>query len=418
MEAIEGNAPATRQRQVRTPAAARGRPWRRWCARLVHAYLSRIERGYITLEGPGDTTVSFGDPAAGLRARVTVHDPRFYSRTIVGGDLGFAESYMDGDWDCDDLTTLIRIFAVNREALDDLTLATAIPRRLLNRLYHLSRRNTLAGNRRNIQDHYDLGNEFFRLFLDPSMTYSCAVFPTGTETLEEAQRLKIQTMIDKADIRPGDHVLEIGSGWGSLAIEAARQSACRITTLTLSDEQKRWVERRVAEAGLLDRISVQTTDYRQVDGAFDRIVSVEMLEAVGHENLETYFAACDRLLRPGGRAVIQVITIRDEQYAEYRQGCDFIQRYIFPGGHLPCWEALAEAVATGSGLAIDNVEDIGHHYARTLSEWRRAFNANADRVLELGFETSFLRKWNYYFSYCEAGFRSRMLGDLQFILTK
>ena len=412
MEAIEPTAgPAAGPRAGRRPA------WR-WGARLVHRYLARMRHGCIRLIGPDGTAMTFGDTADGRPVTLTVHDPRFFWRTIAGGDVGFGESYIDGDWSCDDLTGLIRIFARNREHMDDLNLASALPRRLLNRAYHLARRNTVAGNRRNIQDHYDLGNEFFRLFLDPSMTYSCAVFPTGRETLEQAQRLKLQAVIDKAEIHPGDHVLEIGSGWGSLAISAARQTGCRVTSLTLSDEQKRWVEDRVARAGLQDKISVQLRDFRQAEGTFDRIVSVEMLEAVGHDNLGPYFAACDRLLRPRGRVVVQVITIRDEYYDAYRKGCDFIQRHIFPGGHVPCWAALAESIAASSRLIVSNVEDIGHHYAHTLCEWRKALARNAEDARDLGFDDSFLRKWDYYFSYCEAGFQTRTLGDLQLVLTK
>jgi cyclopropane-fatty-acyl-phospholipid synthase len=390
----------------------------RWSARFVHGYLGRLRQGHITLEGHDGSEATFGDPGSTLRATLTVHNPRFYGRAVAGGDIGFAEAYMDGDWSCGDLTALLQILALNRSELDELTLASALPRRLMSRAYHLSRRNTLTGNRRNIQDHYDLGNEFFETFLDPTMTYSCAVYPSGTESLEQAQRLKNQAMIDKACLRPTDHVLEIGSGWGGLAIMAARQTGCRVTTVTLSDEQKSHVEARVAAEGLRDRIDVRLADYRQIDGRFDRIVSVEMLEAVGHENLPAYFAACDRLLRPGGRAAIQVITIRDDYYDAYRKGCDFIQRYIFPGGHLPCWNALSTAIARSPALAVDNVENIGHHYSRTLKEWSAALDTNAARVRQLGFDRSFLRKWHYYFSYCEAGFRTRLLGTLQLVLTK
>jgi len=417
MPAIERTAPAAGTRST-TNSLSTGTPWQRFSRHLVHDYLSRLQRGRVTLHERGVGTSVFGDEDSPLRSEVRVRDPRFFWRIVAGGDIGFAESYMDGDWDTDDLTTLIRIFADNRDALDDLSPATALPRRLLNRAYHWTRRNTLAGNQRNIQDHYDLGNEFFALFLDPTMTYSCAVFPRGDESLEQGQHLKIQALIDKVDARSGDHVLEIGSGWGSMAMALARQTGCRVTTVTLSDEQKRRVEERVAAAGLQDRIAVHLTDYRRIEGSFDRIVSVEMLEAVGHENLPRYFAACDALLRPGGRAVIQVITIRDEQYHQYRKGCDFIQRYIFPGGHLPCWRALREAVGAAPGLRIENVEDIGHHYAQTLALWRDAFRANAEQVLAMGFDRSFLRRWNYYFSYCEAGFRARMLGDLQLVLHK
>lgn len=392
-------------------------PLARASRRVVTGYLERLRHGCIELRLPDEATTTFGDGHASRRATLAVNHPRFFFRTLAGGDLGFAESYIDGDWDSDDLATLIEIFAANRAELDDLSPATALPRRLLNRAYHRTRRNTLAGNRRNIEDHYDLGNEFFALFLDPSMTYSCAVFPAGNESLAEAQQLKLETILDKCELRPGDRLLEIGSGWGSLALAAARRG-CRVTTLTLSEQQRRLVAERAAAAGLQRRIDVRVADYREIEGAFDRIVSVEMLEAVGHENLPRYFAACERLLRPGGRAVIQVITIRDELYDDYRRGCDFIQRHIFPGGHLPCWSALREAICAAPSLAIDNVEDIGHHYPGTLRAWATALQRNADRARQLGFDAAFLRKWNYYFRYCEAGFRARLLGDLQIVLSK
>jgi cyclopropane-fatty-acyl-phospholipid synthase len=419
MDAIERGARAAADTDVPIArAAAPGGPWARWARSFVQRYFERLTHGCVILYGPGSTRAIYGDPAADLRATLTVHDPRFFRRTVAGGDIGFAEAYMEGDWDCDDLTALIEIFAVNRDRLDDLSLATALPRRVINRAYHWTRRNTPAGNRRNVQDHYDLGNEFFRLFLDPTMTYSCALFPRGTETLEQGQRLKIDAVLEKAAIRPGDHLLEIGSGWGSLAIAAARRTGCHVTTLTLSEEQKRWVDRRVAADDLQDLVDVRIADYRTIEGTFDRIVSVEMLEAVGHDNLPVYFAACERLLRAGGRAVIQVITIRDERYDEYRKGCDFIQRYIFPGGHLPCWGALQAAIGAASHLRVDNVEDIGHHYPATLRAWRAALEDNAQQVRALGFDDAFLRKWNYYFSYCEAGFRNRTLGNLQLVLGK
>ncbi len=390
----------------------------RWGYRLVQNYLSGLRYGAITIQTAGQEAVTFGKADTGVHVVIYVHNPRFFWRTVRGGDIGFAESFIDNDWDTDDLPMLIRILAENRETLNNLQVATALPQRVLNRAYHLRRRNTLVGNRRNIQDHYDLGNDFFQLFLDTSMTYSCGLYPTGKESEDGSQRVKLNAVIDKAQLLPSDHLLEIGSGWGSLAIKAAERTGCRVTTITLSDKQQQYVEREVARAGLQDRVEVHLSDYRKINGSFDRIISIEMLEAVGHENLEIYFEICDRVLKPGGRAVLQVITIRDELYEEYRRGCDFIQRHIFPGGHLPCWSALASAISSSSTLIVDNIEDIGHNYARTLHGWQERFRANASEVRALGFDESFIRKWIYYFSYCEAGFRSRLLGNLQVVLCK
>jgi cyclopropane-fatty-acyl-phospholipid synthase len=283
---------------------------------------------------------------------------------------------------------------------------------------HLRRPNTVAGSRSNIGEHYDLGNDFYRLFLDSTMSYSGGIFVNEQDSLEDSQFAKMQAIIDMAGIGPDDHVLEIGCGWGGFALEAVRRTGCRVTGITISKEQFEWATRRVREEGLEDRISIQLTDYRHVQGSFSAIVSIEMLEAVGHRNLPLYFQTLDRLLAAGGRAVLQVITMPDQKYQAYRLGSDWIRKHVFPGGHLPSIGAMAQAMGARSRLNIKRMEDIGLDYARTLELWRLALMARSDEVMRLGFDQRFLRKWEYYFSYCEAGFRSRTVRNYQLLLSR
>lgn len=385
--------------------------------RVLGERLQALESGTLCVVFPNGTQAIYGRGVDAKPAELRIHSWRFFARVALGGDLGFAESYMRGEWTTGDLTRLIKLFADNPDAMDDSSAPATWPRRLLERALHWSRRNTQRGNRRNIEAHYDLGNEFFEVFLDPSMTYSCGIFEAGDDSLERAQRRKIATIIEKAEVRADHHVLEIGSGWGSLALTLAAETGCRVTTLTQSSRQLEHVRKLVRRAGLERRVDVQLCDYRNATGEYDRIVSIEMLEAVGHENLPTYFAMCQRLLRPGGRAVVQVITIEDHLYESYRKSSDFIRRYIFPGGHLPSPGALRDAIATTERLQIEAVEDIGAHYALTLRIWRENFLANADALADMGFDDRFRRTWDYYFCYCEAGFLGDMLGDLHLVLT-
>jgi len=385
--------------------------------RVLGKRLQALESGRLCVVFPNGTQAIYGRGVAARPVELRIHRWRFFARVAMGGDLGFAESYMRAEWTTDDLTRLIKLFADNRDAMGDSSASATWARRLLERALHWSRRNTQRGNRRNIEAHYDLGNEFFEVFLDPSMTYSCGIFEPGDKSLERAQRRKIATIIEKAEVRADHHVLEIGSGWGSLAITLAAETGCRVTTLTQSSRQLEHVRALVRKAGLEKHINVQLCDYRSATGEYDRIVSIEMLEAVGHENLPTYFATCQRLLRPGGRAVVQVITIEDHLYESYRKSSDFIRRYIFPGGHLPSAGALRAAIATTERLQIEAVEDIGAHYALTLRMWRENFLANAGALADMGFDDRFRRMWDYYFCYCEAGFLGDMLGDLHLVLT-
>ncbi len=384
----------------------------------VCGLLSRIRQGALTLRLPDGATRVFGDAQAASTATMSVHDYRFFRRLAFGADVGLGESYMAGEWDSPSVTDVLRVLIDNQEAIRGGSLMLAAAGRTLDSLRHFARENTLFGSRRNIREHYDLGNDFFRLFLDDSMTYSCAIYRSEAESLGDAQRNKLQAIIEKARIGADDHVLEIGCGWGSLALEAARRTGCRVTGITLSKEQHALARERAAEAGLQDRVSILLQDYRHVEGRFDRIVSVEMLEAVGHRYFGDFFRNCDRLLKPDGLAVIQTITVPDHRYDQYRKGCDWIQKHIFPGGHLPSLGALCNAMAGSSRFVVEHLEDIGIHYAQTLRDWRLRFEQNLDRVAALGLDRTFQRKWIYYLSFCEAAFDTRSLGDLQLVLTR
>lgn len=388
----------------------------RWCRDAVCAALARLHAGRLELTLPDRTVRAFGAESAPPR-RLTVHHWRFFTRA-AGGDIGLGESYMAGDWDTPDLPGLLALLIDHRDVLAEQRLPLARLGRFLNARRHRRRPNTLPGSRRNIREHYDLGNEFFQLFLDPSMTYSCALYEAPGQALADAQRAKLQAIIRKARIGPGEHVLEIGGGWGSFAIEAARSTGCRVTALTVSEAQHRLATERVAAAGLEGRVRIELCDYRRATGRYDRIVSIEMLEAVGHRYLGDFFAACDRLLAPDGLAVLQVITIPDQRYDDYRRGADFIRRHIFPGGHLPSLTALCQAMTVQSTLLVEAVDNIGPHYAPTLRAWRETLNANRERLHALGFDEPFRRKWEFYFAYCEAAFATRILNDLHLVLCR
>lgn len=385
-------------------------------ASLVLASLEKIRNGRLTMTLPDGTHRVFGDPDSPVRAGIRVKRAGFFRRVLMWGDVGFGEAYQAGDFETDDLTALIRLFIENGEAMEAENSRFALWGRIRNRVRHVLNRNTPAGSRRNIYAHYDLGNEFFRLFLDSTMMYSCARFEDG-DTLESAQLRKVNSVLDKAGVAAGDHILEIGSGWGTLAAEAVKRGA-RVTTLTISEKQFEHCRARFVREGIADRAEVRFCDYRLAEGRYDKIVSIEMIEAVGHEFLGTFFAACDRLLKPDGLVVIQGITIPDQRYEAYRRGCDWIQKHVFPGALLPSLTAMCDALTRNTSLVVEDVENIGIHYARTLREWRRALLAQSERVKAQGFDDAFLRTWDYYFSYCEAGFVTRTLGDVQLVLTR
>ena len=393
-------------------------PLERLGRRVLSRFFAQLDHGGLTLTTPEGEQLVFGDPHGQPQVAMTTHRHRFWQRAMLAADIGFGESYTDGDWDSPDLVALLSLLSLREEAVNDRRLWPALAGRTVNFLRHLRRDNTPEGSRRNISAHYDLGNDFYRLFLDPTMCYSSGLFLDPAESLETAQRNKIHAILDRAGIGPDDHVLEIGCGWGGFALEAVRRTGCHLTAVTVSREQQAWVERLVREAGLEAQIEVQLTDYRHVQGRFTRIVSIEMIEAVGHRHLGRYFQALDRLLAPGGRIVLQAITMPDQKYRAYRLGSDWIRKHIFPGGHLPSLGAITAAMAATTRLNLVGLEDIGAHYVPTLTLWREALLARKQEVLALGFDETFLRRWTYYFSYCEAGFRNRLVRNHHLVLAR
>ncbi|HTA17211.1 MAG TPA: cyclopropane-fatty-acyl-phospholipid synthase family protein, partial [bacterium] len=358
----------------------------------------------------------------GPSAEMIVGNWTFFRRLLLSGDIGLGESYQEGEWNSPDLRSVIRVFGANLDLADDRNLALSLAGRALNRLGHLLRRNTRSGSRRNIAAHYDLSNDLYAKFLDETWMYSSAVFQDhgdyDQEPMAEAQRRKARRLLEPLRLKPGQHLLEIGCGWGELAVIAARDYGVRVTGITLSREQLKLARERALDAGLAGRVNLEFLDYRDLTGRFDAVVSCEMLEAVGHENLPGYFKAVDKALKPGGRASIQVITLPDHRYEAYRRGTDWIQKHIFPGAVCPSLAAITAAMAKGSRLTVERSEDIGGHYALTLRRWRRAFLAQAESIKGLGFDEKFLRTWDYYFSYCEAGFAGRLLGNQQLVLRR
>lgn len=390
---------------------------------LCERYLLGWRHERLALSAPDGTRNVFGQ--RGRIHELRIHDWRVFVDLALGGDLGFAEAFMEGRWSTDEgrhgagLTALLTAFVDNREALGDLNLASAVLGRLQARLYHASRRNTRRGARKNIAEHYDLGNDLFERFLDPSMTYSCALWHDPSESLEQAQLNKLDRMIALARIEPHHRVLEIGTGWGSMAIRIARTVGCHVTTVTLSEAQAAFARERVARAGLSELVEIRLMDYRQLapERPFDRVVSVEMLEAIGHQQLPVFFKKLDGLLAPNGIASLQVITMPEERYDAYLRRPDFIQRHVFPGSTCPSLAAITEAMKR-SRLTLESVDNIGPHYARTLAEWRVRFSQQADHIRALGYDERFMRKWRYYLSYCEAGFATRHIGTLQLVFTR
>lgn len=358
------------------------------------------------------------DPAETLHATMWVRDPAFYHQLSFGGSVGAGEAFVDGCWECSDLTALVRILVRNRDLLDAMEGGLARIAGWLMRAGHLFARNTRRGSRRNIASHYDLGNALFALFLDDSMMYSAAIFASPTETLESAQRRKLDRICRKLQLAPGDQVIEIGSGWGGFAIHAARHYGCHVTTTTISREQYEQATRRVREAGLADRVTLLQRDYRDLTGRYDKLASIEMVEAIGHQYLDTYFAKCAALLKDDGMALVQAITIEDHRYELALHSVDFIKRHVFPGSFIPSVSVLQSAMARSSDLRLFNLEDIGPSYALTLRHWRERFRARIDAVRALGYPERFIRLWEFYLSYCEGGFIERSIGDVQMLLTR
>ncbi|UHQ22105.1 cyclopropane-fatty-acyl-phospholipid synthase family protein [Lysobacter sp. 5GHs7-4] len=401
------------------PAAGYGAGVRFLRKRLL-ARLRGLEHGRLVLEDACGR-VEFGLPAAqrpALQVHLSVRDPRFYQAVASNGSVGAGEAYMDGYWDCDDPVALIRLLLRNRERLDAMERGGARLGGWAMRAWHALRRNTRAGSRRNIAAHYDLGNEFFALFLSSDLMYSSAVWEGGDDTLETASRRKLDLICAKLDLRPGDRVIEIGSGWGGFAVHAARHYGCHVTTTTISGEQYALAQARVAEAGLGDRVEVLRQDYRDLRGQYDKLVSIEMVEAIGASYLDSYFAQIGRLLRPGGRALIQAITIEDHRYTQALKSVDFIKRHVFPGSFIPSIAALLAAKTRASDLALIRLDDYGSSYARTLQAWRQRFLAQLAQVRAQGHDERFIRMWEHYLVYCEGGFREASIGVAQLLFAR
>jgi cyclopropane-fatty-acyl-phospholipid synthase len=382
--------------------------------------LALIQDGELRLLDGGET-LRFGARTArcGLAVTISVRDPEFYALAAFGGTVGAGESYIHGHWRCDDLTALVRIMVLNRNVMQEMEKGlVARGSGMLRRLLHWANRNSKSGSARNIAAHYDLGNDLYRLMLDDTMAYSCGIYLNEEATLHEASVAKFDAVCRKLALTSSDHLVEIGTGWGGLAIHAAERYGCRVTTTTISREQHDFAKAKIAARGLSDRITLLFEDYRDVKGQFDKLVSIEMIEAVGAKYLDTYFRKCSSLLKPGGAMLLQAITLQDQFYARALKSVDYIQRFIFPGSFIPSVTAISESVTRVTDMKVFNLEDIGPHYAPTLRMWRERFFANLSKVKELGYPDSFVRLWEFYLCYCEGGFAERQLGDVQMLLTK
>jgi cyclopropane-fatty-acyl-phospholipid synthase len=387
--------------------------------RGLSSALESIDGGTIVLVD-ADGTSGFGtiNDEMPINATVYVRDPAFYPMVATKGVLGAAEAYIEGLWDCDNLTGLIRILSRNMRTTDSLDKGLARLSNIVLRGFAWAHRNTLRGSRANIAAHYDLGNELFEHFLDATMTYSSAVFSDADMTLETAQAEKYERICRKLALSSSDKLVEIGTGWGGFAIHAASVYGCRTTTITISQEQFTLASQRIQEAGLADRIEVLLEDYRKLDGQFDKLASIEMIEAVGHENMEEYFRTCANLLVPDGVAVIQAIVNRDQVHESSKRSVDFIKRHIFPGGSLPCVWSMCDAVKNATDFRLTHLEDITPHYARTLEIWRETMFDNLDAIRKLGYSERFLRTWEFYLCYCEGAFHERSVGAVQTVFEK
>ncbi|MBB4065011.1 cyclopropane-fatty-acyl-phospholipid synthase [Gellertiella hungarica] len=384
---------------------------------MVLKSLVQMDKGTLQLTIPDGRTLAIKGREPGPAASVTLHNWNLPQRAITGGTIAVAESYMDGDWDSPDVGAFLELFLANRHIGDRFSNGARGLFRLIERFRHWLNRNTKEGSKRNISAHYDLGNAFYREWLDSTMTYSSALYEEGVTDLATAQTAKYRALARAAGIGPGDHVLEIGCGWGGFAEFAAREIGCRVTGLTISREQLAFARERIAKAGLEDKVTFKFQDYRDEREQYDRIISIEMFEAVGEQYWPVYFDKLSQCLKPGGRAGLQIITIKPESYREYRSNPDFIQKYVFPGGMLPTEEHLTE-LAAAVGLRETGNFGFGQDYARTLAEWRVRFWAVWEKVKPLGFDERFKRLWEFYFYYCEAGFRDGNIDVRQIVLQK
>jgi len=382
---------------------------------LILGVLKQLHGAGLTLREAGENSLFFGDPTAPLQGEIEVHNLRAYRRVLLGGSIAAGESYIDGDWTTPNLTTVLQLLAENLKLVDKLEARLSWVTAPVNSLIHFFRRNSPSQARKNISAHYDLGNDFYQGFLDEKMLYSSAWYQEPQMTLEQAQEAKMRRLCDQLHLHAGDHLLEIGTGWGAMAEFAAREYGCQVTTTTISREQYDYACDRIEKAGLTDRVTVLFEDYRALRGQFDKLVSIEMIEAVGKRYLKTFFKRCNALLKPNGRMAIQAITIADQRYASYSRNVDFIQRYVFPGGFLPSITAMNDTMTRCTGLVVRDLFDIGFDYARTLHEWRERVQRYWNAQLDGAQDERFRRLWLFYLCYCEAGFRARTISTVQLI---
>ena len=404
---------------LRLPQTRSARVGEKIAREAIFRLLSKLQVGSLTLhEGPCSHHFGSIDKPHEPQAEVHIHSPAVYSQMLTGGSIGSGEAYMKGYWSSPDAMDVMRIFSANLVLLNKFDASQSVFVKLALKIAHRFNRNTYKGSQLNIAAHYDLGNEFFQLFLDPTMMYSSALFSDKSASLEVASETKLDELCQQLELKPGDHLLEIGTGWGGMAIHAAKNFGCRVTTTTISQEQYDFASARVREEGLEGQITLLCEDYRNLTGEYDKLVSIEMIEAVGHDFYQNYFRMCSGLLKPNGKMVIQAITMADQRYKEARDSVDFIKRYIFPGGCLPSVAVMAQHIARDTDMQIVHLRDITNDYAETLAHWRQRFLANLEAVRGMGFSEEFVRMWDFYLCYCEGGFRERVISTVQLAFAK
>ena len=404
---------------LRLPQTRSARVGEKIAREAIFRLLSKLQVGSLTLhEGPCSHHFGSVDKPHEPQAEVHIHSPAVYSQMLTGGSIGSGEAYMKGYWSSPDAMDVMRIFSANLVLLNKFDASQSVFVKLALKIAHRFNRNTYKGSQLNVAAHYDLGNEFFQLFLDPTMMYSSALFSDKSASLEVASETKLDELCQQLDLKSDDHLLEIGTGWGGMAIHAAKNFGCRVTTTTISQEQYDFASARVREEGLEGQITLLCEDYRNLTGEYDKLVSIEMIEAVGHDFYQNYFRMCSGLLKPNGKMVIQAITMADQRYKEARDSVDFIKRYIFPGGCLPSVAVMAQHIARDTDMQIVHLRDITNDYAETLAHWRQRFLANLEAVRGMGFSEEFVRMWDFYLCYCEGGFRERVISTVQLAFAK
>ena len=389
------------------------------CRSIVHSVFSKFDYGQLeVVEGTVHLYFPSNVHQASIKGKIHIHDLSVYRDFVKGGSIGAAEAYIDGKWSSPNLTDVIRIFAKAQQATDSLETKKSWSNKIKNAVSHWQNRNTQAGSKRNILSHYDLGNELYTRFLDPEMMYSSAIYQSEETTLSQAQLFKLETICQRLELKSTDELLEIGTGWGGLAIYAAQHYGCNVTTTTISDAQYEYAKERVESLGLTDKITLLKKDYRALSGSFDKVVSIEMIEAVGFEFLPSFFQQCNERLKPGGKLLIQSITIAEQRFEHYKNNVDFIQRYIFPGGFLPSINCLTQHITDHSQLVVESIDDIGLDYARTLHDWRTNFLNAWSELVKYGYDEKFKRLWLYYFAYCEGAFLERSTSTVHLVARK